>query len=53
MLGIGESNDAGNWGSRMMLGMGSRMMLGIGESRDAGNWGSRMMLGMLGIGGVK
>ena len=31
MLGIGESRDAGNWGSRMML--------GIGESNDAGNWG--------------
>ena len=43
MLGIGgESNDAGNWGSRGML--------GIGESNDAGNWGSRMMLG---IGGVE
>ena len=30
MLGIGESNDAGNWGSRMMLGIGGVGILGIG-----------------------
>ena len=30
MLGIGESNDAGNWGVEGCWELGSRMMLGIG-----------------------
>ena len=47
MLELGVSNDAGNWGSQMMLGLG---VSNWGMSNECWELGSR---GMLGIGGVE